>query len=184
MRKNLGVKPYLYPQLVMIIGTYDKDGKPNAMNAAWGGMADYDKIFVCMSSHKTTENIDITKEFSVSIGDASHVVECDYVGIVSANQEVNKMEKSKFTTSKAEFVNAPIINELPLCLECKLINVLEEDLYLAQIVNVNADESILDENGKVSLEKFVPISYDPTTHGYYKVSGRVGNAFNDGNKLK
>lgn len=184
MRKNLGVKPYLYPQLVMIIGTYDKDGKPNAMNAAWGGMADYDKIFVCMSSHKTTENIDITKEFSVSIGDASHVVECDYVGIVSANQEVNKMEKSKFTTSKAEFVNAPIINELPLCLECKLIKVLEEDLYLAQIVNVNADESILDENGKVSLEKFVPISYDPTTHGYYKVSGRVGNAFNDGNKLK
>ena len=184
MRKNLGVKPYLYPQLVMIIGTYDKDGKPNAMNAAWGGMADYDKIFVCMSSHKTTENIDITKEFSVSIGDASHVVECDYVGIVSANQEVNKMEKSKFTTSKAEFVNAPIINELPLCLECKLIKVLEEDLYLAQIVNVNADESILDENGKVSLEKFVPISYDPTTLGYYKVSGRVGNAFNDGNKLK
>lgn len=184
MRKNLGVKPYLYPQLVMIIGTYDKDGKPNAMNAAWGGMADYDKIFVCMSSHKTTENIDITKEFSVSIGDASHVVECDYVGIVSANQEVNKMEKSKFTTSKAEFVNAPIINELPLCLECKLIKVLEEDLYLAQIVNVNTDESILDENGKVSLEKFVPISYDPTTHGYYKVSGRVGNAFNDGNKLK
>ena len=153
-------------------------------DAAWGGMADYDKIFVCMSSHKTTENIDITKEFSVSIGDASHVVECDYVGIVSANQEVNKMEKSKFTTSKAEFVNAPIINELPLCLECKLIKVLEEDLYLAQIVNVNADESILDENGKVSLEKFVPISYDPTTHGYYKVSGRVGNAFNDGNKLK
>ena len=184
MRKNLGVKPYLYPQLVMIIGTYDKDGKPNAMNAAWGGMADYDKIFVCMSSHKTTENIDITKEFSVSIGDESHVVECDYVGIVSANQEVNKMEKSKFTTSKAEFVNAPIINELPLCLECKLIKVLEEDLYLAQIVNVNADESILDENGKVSLEKFVPISYDPSTHGYYKVSGRVGNAFKDGNKLK
>ena len=184
MRKNLGVKPYLYPQLVMIIGTYDKDGKPNAMNAAWGGMADYDKIFVCMSSHKTTENIDITKEFSVSIGDASHVVECDYVGIVSANQEVNKMEKSKFTTSKAEFVNAPIINELPLCLECKLIKVLEEDLYLAQIVNVNADESILDENGKVSLEKFIPISYDPSTHGYYKVSGRVGNAFKDGNKLK
>ena len=184
MRKNLGVKPYLYPQLVMIIGTYDKDGKPNAMNAAWGGMADYDKVVVCMSSHKTTENIEITKEFTISIGDASHVVECDYVGIVSANQEVNKMEKSKFSTSKAEFVNAPIINELALCLECKLLKILEEDLYLAQIVNVNADESILDENGKVSLEKFIPISYDPSTHGYYKVSGRVGNAFKDGNKLK
>lgn len=184
MRKNLGCKPYLYPQLVMIIGTYDKDGNPNAMNAAWGGMADYDKVMVCMSSHKTTENISITNEFTISIGDANHIAECDYVGIVSLNKEPNKMTKSGFTTSKAEFVNAPIINELSLCLECKLIKIVEEDLYIAQIVNVNADEKILDENGNVSLEKFIPISYDPATHGYYKVSGRVGNAFKDGNKLK
>jgi flavin reductase (DIM6/NTAB) family NADH-FMN oxidoreductase RutF len=184
MRKNLGVKPYLYPQLVMIIGTYDEFGKPNAMNAAWGGIADYDKVMVCMSSHKTTENIEITKEFTISIGDSNHVVECDYVGIVSQNKEPNKMEKSGFTTTKAEYVNAPIINELPLCLECRLIKIVEEDLYIAQILNVNADESILDENGKISLEKFIPISYDPSTHGYYKVSGRVGNAFKDGNKLK
>lgn len=94
------------------------------------------------------------------------------------------MEKSNFTTSKASFVNAPIINELPLCLECRLIKIVDEELYLAEIVNVNADESILDENGNVSLEKFIPISYDPSTHGYYKVEGRVGNAFSDGNKLK
>lgn len=79
MRKNLGAKPYLYPQLVMIIGTYDKDGNPNAMNAAWGGMADYEKVMVCMSRHKTTENIEVTNEFTISIGDAAHVVECDYV---------------------------------------------------------------------------------------------------------
>ena len=184
MRKDLGVKPYLYPQLVMIIATYDKDGNPNAMNAAWGGMADYDKVMVCMSSHKTTENIAIHNEFTISIGDAQHVKECDYVGIVSQHKEPKKMEKANFTTTKAKFVNAPIINELKLCLECRLIKIVEEDLYLAQIVNVNADESILDENGNVSLEKFIPISYDPSTHGYYKVQGRVGNAFSDGNKLK
>ena len=184
MRKDLGKKPYLYPQLVMIIGTYDENGKANAMNAAWGGMADYNKVMVCMSHHKTTENIEINKEFTISIGDAKHVVECDYVGIVSQSKEPNKMEKSGFTTTKAKYVNAPIINELPLCLECKLEKILEEDLYIAEIVNVNCDCEILDEKGNVSLEKFIPISYDPSTHGYYKVEGRVGNAFSDGNKLK
>ena len=184
MRKDLGIKPYLYPQLVMIIGTYDKDGNPNAMNAAWGGVADYDKVIVCMSSHKTTENIALTNEFTISIGDANHVVECDYVGIVSQNKESNKMQKSRFTTSKAKNINAPIINELPLCLECRLLKILEEDLYLAEIINVNADESILDEKGNISLEKFTPISYDPSTHGYYKVQGRVGNAFSDGKIIK
>jgi len=184
MRKDFGSKPYLYPQLVMIIGTYDKDGNPNAMNAAWGGMADYNKVIVCMSNHKTTENISITNELTISIGDVEHVIECDYVGIVSLNKEPNKMKKSKFTTSKAKYVNAPIINELPLCLECKLVKILEEDLYLLEIVNVNADEKILDEKGNISLDKFTPIAYDPSTHGYYKVQGRVGNAFSDGNKLK
>ncbi len=183
MRKNLGAKPWLYPQLVMIIGTYDKEGKPNAMNAAWGGMADYNKIMVCMSNHKTTENIGINKEFTISIGDADHVVECDYVGIVSANKDPKKMEKSGFTTRKAEFVNAPIINELPLCIECRLDKIVEEDLYIAEIINVNADEKILDEKGNICLDKFTPISYDSSTHGYYKVQGRVGNAFKDGRKL-
>ena len=184
MRKDFGSKPYLYPQLVMIIGTYDENGNPNAMNAAWGGMADYNKVMVCMSNHKTTENIAINKEFTISIADDKNVVESDYVGIVSLKDEPNKMEKSRFTTSKAKHVNAPIINELPLCLECRLIKIVDEELYLAEIINVNADESILDENGNVSLDKFIPISYDPSTHGYYKVEGRVGNAFSDGNKLK
>lgn len=184
MRKDFGSKPYLCPQLVMIIGTYDKDGKPNAMNAAWGGMADYDKVMVCMSSHKTTENIEITQEFTISIGDQKHIVECDYVGIVSQNKDPDKMEKSGLTTSKAKYVNAPIINELPLCLECRLLKIVEEDLYIAKIINVNADESILDENGNISIDKFTPIAYDPTSHGYYKVEGRIGNAFSDGNKLK
>lgn len=184
MRKDLGVKTYLYPLPVMIIGTYDKNGKANAMNAAWGGIADYDKIIVCLGEHKTTDNIAINNDFTISIGDAEHVVECDYVGIVSQNDVPNKMEKANFTVTKAKYVNAPIINELPLCIECQLIKILEDDLYLGKIVNVNADESILDEHGKISLEKFIPISYDPSSHGYYKVQGKVGTAFSDGNKLK
>lgn len=184
MRKDFGSKPYLYPQLVMIIGTYDKLGNPNAMNAAWGGIADYNKIVICLSEHKTTENIAINKEFTVSIGDANHVIECDYVGIVSQNKEPDKMKKSRFTTTKSAYVNAPIINELPLCLECNLIKIVDDELYIGEIINVNADESILDESGNITLDKFIPITYDPATHGYYKVQGRVGNAFSDGNKLK
>lgn len=183
MRKDLGSKPFLYPQLVMIIGTYDKDSNPNAMNAAWGGMADYDKVMVCMSNHKTTENIDLHKEFTINIADKDHVVESDFVGIVSQNKVKDKMEKSGFTVSKAPNVNAPIINELPICLECRLLKIVEEDLYIAKIINVNVKEEILDENNNISLEKFTPISYDPSTHGYYMVKGRVGNAFSDGKKL-
>ncbi len=183
MRKDLGNKAYLYPQLVMIIGTYDKDGKANAMNAAWGGVADYDKIIICLANHKTTENIALHNEFTVSIGELDYVTACDYVGIVSQNNEPLKMEKSGFTTSKAQYVNAPIINELRLCLECRLLKILEDELYLAQIINVNADESILDDKGHISLEKFTPLAYDSANHGYYKVTERVGNAFQDGQKL-
>lgn len=184
MRKNLGVKTFIYLQPVLIIGTYDESMKANAMNAAWGMIADYNKIIVCLAEHKTTVNIKKMKDFTISIGEAKYVTSCDYVGIVSQNDEPNKIEKSGFTISKAEYVNAPIFNELSLCLECRLIKIIDDELYLAEIVNVNADEKILDDGGHVSLEKFIPISYDPSTHGYYKVQGRVGNAFSDGNKLK
>ncbi len=183
MRKNLGIKTFIYPQPVLIIGTYDEKFNANAMNAAWGCIADYDKVIVCLAKHKSTDNILLNKDFTISIGEAKQVKACDYVGIISQNEEPNKMLKSGFTTSKAEFVNAPIINELSLCLECRLIKILEGDLYLAKIINVNADESILDENNHISLEKFIPISYDPSTHGYYKVEGRIGNAFKDGKEL-
>lgn len=173
MRKNLGTKAYLYPQPVMIIATYDEFGNPNAMNAAWGGVADYDKIIICLGEHKTTENIALTNEFTVSIADSEHVKECDYVGIVSQKTEPDKMKKSTFTTTKSTFVNAPIINELPLCLECRLIKILEDELYLAQVINVSCDEKILDDSGKISLDKFIPISYDPSSHNYIKVSGKA-----------
>lgn len=184
MRKNFGVKPYLYPQPVMIIGTYDENGNANAMNAAWGGMAGANKIMIDLSSHKTTDNIQLNRAFTVSVGDVKHLTACDYVGMVSAHNAPDKMEKAGFTTTKSDFVNAPIINELPLTLECELLDVIEGSLYLGEIKNVSMDESILGEDGELDLTKFVPITYDPIHHGYYPLGQRVGNAFADGAKLK
>lgn len=184
MRKNLGAKSYLYPQPVMIIATYDGDGKANAMNAAWGGIVGSNEIIFDLGSHKTTDNILRNKAFTVAVGDVEHVVECDYVGIVSGNDASDKMSKAGFTTEKSEFVNAPIINELPLSLECELIKVVDGSKFIGEIKNVSADESILDENGKIDLKKFAPITYDPSGFGYYRLGEKVGNAFSDGKKLK
>lgn len=183
-RKNFGAKTYLYPQPVLIIGTYDEDGNPNAMNAAWGGIAGPSEIIVDLGSHKTTDNIQKTKAFTISIADAEHTVASDYVGVVSANKEPDKLKKAGFTTVKSDFVNAPIINELPLVLECELKEIINGSLYLGEIKNVSADESILDDNGEVDLTKFSPITYDPIHHGYYKLGEKVGNAFKDGLQLK
>jgi len=185
MRKNFGAKPILYPQAVFIICAYDEDGKPNAMNAAWGGVADANKILICISNHKTTENILARKAFTVSMGTADQVVACDYVGIVSGKDEPNKMEKAGFHTVKSEFVDAPVIEELPMTLECKLISYDTENDYLfGEIVNVCADESILDENGQIDPMKLRPIMFDGVHHTYNVLGEKVGNAFSDGKKLK
>lgn len=185
MRKNFGAKPLLYPQAVFIIASYDENGKPNAMNAAWGGVADSNKIFICIGPHQTTDNILARKAFTVSMGTADQVVACDYVGIVSGKNEPNKMEKAGFHTEKSEYVDAPVIKELPMTLECKLISYDEEEHYMfGEVVNVSADESILDENGQIDPMKLRPIMFDGV-HGTYHVLGeKVGKAFSDGAKLK
>ena len=183
MKKNLGAAPLLFPQPVLIIATYDENEKANAMNAAWGGIVGKDKLIINLSSHKTTDNIVNRKAFTVSIGDKEHMIACDYVGIVSANKEPNKMEKAGFTTTKSKNVDAPVINELPMALECELLNIIEEDMYLAKIVNVVADESILSNEGKITLSKFFPITYDSSESGYYTLGERIGTAFKDGEKL-
>lgn len=184
MRKNFGAKTYLYPQPVMIIATYDENGKPNAMNAAWGGIVGSNEIIFDLGSHKTTDNIIHNKAFTVAVGDVDHVIECDYIGIVSANNVPDKLEKAGFTTVKSEFVNAPIINELPLSLECELVKVVDGSKFIGEIKNVSADEKILDSDGKIDLTKFAPITYDPANYGYYRLGEKVGNAFSDGKKLK
>ena len=183
MTKNFGSKPWVYPQPVLMIGTYDENGKPNLMNAAWGGQYDTKEVMLCLSSHKTTDNIKLKKAFTVSFATAATVVPCDYVGIVSANKEPDKMAKAGFTTTKSEFVDAPIINELPLTLECKLLKFNEDGVVVGEIVNVSADESILTD-GNVDYKKLDAIIFDPTSAAYIRLGEKVGNAFRDGNQLK
>lgn len=184
VRKNFGAMPLLFPQPVLIIGTYDESGKANAMNAAWGGIVGADEIMIDLSHHKTTENILKTKAFTVSAADVEHMTACDYVGLVSGNREPQKMEKAGFTTSKSSFVNAPVINELPVTLECELVEVIDGSKYLGKIKNVSVDERVLGADGEIGLELFHPITFDTVHRGYYKLGEKVGNAFKDGEALK
>ena len=181
-RIDFGAKPWLYPMPVLIIGTYDKDNKPNAMNAAWGMISDFNEISISLSEHKTTDNFKLTNSFTVSVGTESMMESCDYVGIISGNDEPNKFEKAHFTSTKSKYVNAPIINELPLTLECKVISFVD-GILKGEIVNISADESILTDN-KIDVAKLKPISYDPVNNKYYSLGNIVGNAFSDGLKLK
>lgn len=185
MRKNFGTKSWFYPLPVLIIGTYDENGAPNAMNAAWGGLYDADKVVLCLSAgHKTTKNIQTKGAFTVSFADAAHIIPADYVGMASANNEPKKMEKSGFHTTKSEFVDAPLIDELPVALECNFLKVNEDGNIIGQIVNVSIDESVLGSDGKLDMGKFRPISFEPANNGYHVLGERVGNAFSDGGKLK
>lgn len=185
MRKNFGSKPWTYPQPVFIIATYDENGNPNAMNAAWGGIDYDDQINLCLSAeHKTVKNLLENKAFTVSIGTADQLVACDYVGIVSGNKEPDKLKKAGFHALKSDFVNAPLIEELPMALECELISYDPQMCHLVgKIVNVSADESILDEKGKIDPGKLRPISFDPVHNDYLIVSERIGKAFKDGTQL-
>ncbi len=186
MRKNLGPKTMCYPMPVYIIATYNADGTPNAMNAAWGGISEEKEISICVdSAHKTARNLVERKAFTVSMATAGTVVACDYVGIVSGNQEPDKFAKAGFHVVKSEFVDAPLIEELPMALECKVISYDQETCRLVgEIVNVCVEESVLDVNGKVDVVKLQPITYDPVNHHYLALGERVGLAFQDGKALK
>lgn len=185
MRKNFGIKNWLYPMPVLIVGSYDSEGRPNAMNAAWGGIYDTNLVMVCLADeHKTTENIKSAGAFTVSFATASSVVACDYVGIVSANDEPDKFAKAGFHATRSEFVNAPIINELPMTVECKLLKFNEDGICIGEIVNVSADESVLDASGRIDAKKLDPIIYDSATHAYWNFGEKVGQAFSDGKKIK
>ena len=186
MRKNFGSKEMCYPMPVFIIGTYNEDGTPNAMNAAWGGVTEDAQLSICVEAgHKTAENLQKRKAFTVSMGTAPQVVACDYVGIVSGNKEPNKFAKAGFHATKSEFVDAPLIDELPMALECEVISYDEETCRLVgRIVNVCADESVLGMNGKVDVSRLQPITYDPMNHHYLVLGEKAGQAFHDGMALK
>lgn len=185
MRKNFGTKSWFYPLPVLIIGTYNPDGSADAMNAAWGGLYSSDKVVLCLSAgHRTTANIKAKGAFTISFADAAHVVASDYVGIVSANKEPKKMEKSGLHTTKSEFVDAPLIDELPVALECKLLKVNEDGNIIGQIVNVSEDEAVLGEDGGIDFSRFSPIAFEPAHSAYHVLGEKVGNAFHDGAELE
>ena len=185
MRKNFGAKTWLYPMPVLIVGTYDECGNPNAMNAAWGGIYDTGLLMVCLADdHKTTENINKTGAFTVSFATTYTVASCDYVGIVSANDVPDKFARAGFSAKKSEFVNAPIINELPMTLECELLKFNEDGICIGKIINVSADESVISKDGKIDAKLLSPIIYDSATHAYWSFGEKVGRAFSDGKKLK
>ncbi len=186
MRKNFGAKPYTYPQPVFIIATYGEDGTPDAMNAAWGGISEANELSMCLSAgHKTLKNILARKAFTVSMADAAHVVECDYVGVASGNDVPDKLARAGFHTTKSEFVDAPLIDELAMAVECRLKSYNPENCRLVgEIVNVSVDESVLDPDGKVDVAKLAPITFDPINNAYHKLGKKVGSAFQDGLKLK
>lgn len=187
MRTRLNITEGIFPMPVLMVATYNEDGSVNVMNAAWGTMQERGTVALNLTeTHKTVKNIKAQGAFTVSIADAAHVAQADYFGVESGNQVADKFARSGLTASKAEMVNAPVINEFPLCLECKFIEYQDGEYgcgVIGKVVNVTADERVM-ADGKVDMSLVNAIAFDPYTHGYYKVTERVGEAFKDGLGLK
>ena len=183
-RKSFGAKPLSYPQPVWIIATYDENGVPNAMNAAWGGISEEKEISVCLSpGHKTCLNFAKTGAFTVSMADAAHVAACDYVGISTGNKTEDKFARAGFTATRSQLVNAPIINELAVCLECRVISYDTESCILrGEIVNVSVDDAVLTD-GKLDMAKAAPVCFDPFNNAYCVIKETVGKAWGAGKAL-
>ncbi len=183
-RKNFGPNHALVttPQPCVMIATWDKDHNPDVMMAAWAGQYDYKKIVISLSKHKTTENLEQTGAFTVSFADINTVAESDYLGIVSANQVPDKVAKVGFTVTPSPNVDAPIINEYPLTLECKVVS-WEDGTLIGEVVNMSADEKILTD-GKVDLDKLQPIVFDAASMTYRATGKIVGKAWGDGKKFQ
>ena len=162
-------KGFFAPLPVLIIGTYDADGKPDAMNAAWGGQVGMSQISVSLSSsHKTTENIKLTKEFTVAYATSEYIAACDYVGIVSGNKVADKLEKCGLTVTRSDKVNAPVIDQLPVTIECRVLDIQEEfneTRVVAEVVGLKADENVLTD-GKVDYSKVGLVTYDTVSKCY------------------
>ncbi len=182
MRKDLGSKMNFLPLPVLIIGTYDENGNANAMNAAWGGIQDYGRIYVSLSQHKTTDHLKLKKVFTVSFATKETEVISDYFGVVSGNKE-DKIAKTGVHITKSNFVDAPIIEEYPLTLECEMES-FEDGILVGKVVNTSIDENYLDENGKIDVEKMQIIAFDMVSNTYRVLGDVVGNAFKDGLDMK
>lgn len=185
--KSFTPKPWVSPQPVLIIGTYNQDGTANAMNAAWGGQWDMNEIFISLGSHATTDNLNFNNEFTVAFASTSTHIAADYVGLVSAKKHADKLKKTGWNIIKAEKVNAPVFTDFPMTLECRVkekINESDSGCYLvAEIVNILVDEKYLADDGNPDITKMQLIVFDPVHHGYIQLGEKVGQAFADGKSL-
>lgn len=186
MRKNFKPQPYLYPQPVLVVATYNDDGTADAMCAAWGTICDTDAVALVLNAdHKTVKNIKSRKAFTVSTGTVDQLVAIDYVGMVSGNDVPNKVERAGWHTVPSAVVKAPIIEELPMTLECKLIKYDEKfECVYGKIVNISIDEKVLAADGGVDVKKLDPVSLDPINGKFIRLGEPVGSAFNMGKDLK
>lgn len=187
MMKSFKSAAWLLPQPVLIIGTYDKEGKPNAMNAAWGGQWDGHEIMISLGSHATTDNLAENPEFTVTFATAGTMVASDYVGIACGRKTPGKIAKTGWTAEKAPHVNAPVFKEFPITLECRVKQKIDESetgYYLvAEIVNILCDEKYLAEDGKPDVARMELITFDPIHLTYIQLGKTIGKAFSDGKQL-
>lgn len=187
MKKEINTTQAIFPMPVLMISTFNEDGSVDVMNAAWGTMLSRDMVALNLSeTHKTVENIKARKGFVVHIADAKHMLEADWFGVVSGKKDPEKFAKSKMTFEKSELVDAPIINEFPIAIECEFIEYQDGERgigVIGRVLRTSVEEAHLID-GKVDIDSIEAISFDPFTMGYYKVGGRVGNAFKDGLQLK
>jgi flavin reductase (DIM6/NTAB) family NADH-FMN oxidoreductase RutF len=184
MKKDIGKIPAIFPMPVLMIGTYDENGKVDVMNAAWGQVCDNDRIILSLTeSHKTVKNIKLNKAFTVALADRAHVEVADYFGIVSGNNAEDKFERTGYHAVKSEKVNAPIIEEFPIVMECELAEIIDTDsIYgvVGKILNTKVEEDALSENGKVDVRKLDALMFDQFQSGYYTVGEKVAMAWNAG----
>lgn len=187
MKKDLGVLPAVFPMPVLIVASYDKGGTVQAMNAAWGMTCESDKIALFIAAdHATTKAINQSKAFTVSLADKAHMETADFFGIATGNKMPDKFEKSGCHAEKSQKVNAPVIQEFPVTLECELVEITNTEnvhAIVGKIVNVLADEKVLSENGKVEPLKLGALIFDQFQNGYYVATEKVGQAWNAGREM-
>jgi len=188
MKKELGSLPAICPMPVLIVSAYDENGKPNSMSAAWGTISQMDKIVLMIDEdHRTTQNILRTRAFTVSLADRKNLVPADYVGVVSGNKVPDKFERSGLHAAKSIHVNAPVMEEFPVTMECELAEIVKtETMYavVGKIVNVLADEEILDDNGKIDISNTELLIFDQFTWNYNVVGGVVSKVGQAAKELK
>lgn len=187
MKKDLGVKPYLFPMPVLMVASYNEDGSVNVMNMAWGGICGRNMASLRINeNHKTSKNIKARGAFTISIADAAHIEQADFFGIASGNKLPDKFARSGLTALKSEKVDAPVVQEFPLTLECRVVDDRMDvcgHLIFGEIVGVLADESVLDEAGNVDAGRLNALVYDQMQSGYYTIGEKAGQAWETGKAL-